>query len=393
MLAFLKRFARVARFRANQPIATESTTRRAMNHVSAETLFSNDGPLEAALDQAHVDGSPVHVDESPVHVDEASDGTAPDDAASDGTAPESNTDSDVDMADALQGADVAPARKTFPFYGRPVHGHDVEARKAPAQQMLANNADNAVRVMLKHGVVLEELPGLKSEHERTLLNRKGITDLKASIFNEVNKFIHLHATVYSGIRIVDHEPTLEEVAGATPKAQITALTIKTANRAKTSIETITKLWAKYVEARREQPAKHEKKANAPKLNKCIEKRTTKAGKPVKRNDEATKRAMNKKRELGNLMYRLAIGRDFADMERADFLATYPDAAHHFFRDVDASANDDRAVYAQLDSMPILKDFLAMNLVEYMKKHGEAGQLVHDAVAKTHVAADPPAASA
>ncbi len=306
---------------------------------------------------------------------------------------DSNTDSDVDMADAPQGADVAPARKTFPFTGRPVHGHDVEARKAPALQTLANNADNAVRVMLDHGVVLPQMPGLKPEHERSLLNLKGITDLKAAINNELNKFIHLHATVYSGIRVIDHEPTLEEVAGAVPKAQVTALTIKNAKRAKTSIETITKLWAKYVEARREQPVKHEKKANAPKLNKCIEKRTTKAGKPVKRNDEATKRAMNKKRELGNLMYRLAIGRDFVSMEPADFLATYPDAAHHFYRDVDASANDDRAVYAQLDSMPILKDFLAMNVVDYMSKHGEAGRLVHDAVAKTLAAAGPPAASA
>ncbi len=48
MLAFPGWFVRAARFRANQPIATEPTTRRAMSHASVETDSANDGPLNLA---------------------------------------------------------------------------------------------------------------------------------------------------------------------------------------------------------------------------------------------------------------------------------------------------------------------------------------------------------
>ncbi len=57
--------ARSAAFPANSTDVTETTTRRTMNHASAETQLSIDGPLKPALDTAHVDEAPIHVDEAP----------------------------------------------------------------------------------------------------------------------------------------------------------------------------------------------------------------------------------------------------------------------------------------------------------------------------------------
>ncbi len=256
-------------------------------------------------------------------------------------AAEASGDVDPALADTDVEDDEAPA-EGFPFVAMPAEASYIEAEEQRVVKELDENVENVPAVLRKAGVELPPLPHLDPALQQSFDRRTVYTKLRNRIMKETSSGIRKRSRVYATVLTYGPQPTLRDIAHAVPKKQLPVKTINAATQALKHMETTEKLWKEYCAAVREHPAKHDKKV-ATKRHKSIEKRKTKDDKqPTRRDPETT--------------------------------------------------DDVRAVHEKLVNIPILMDYLNMDIVTFLTTHGRAGRLLLDAHRMSLKDADPRAAA-